>query len=240
MNVEAEVACVEQCLEELGICFCFAPLLHRAMKHVAPVRKQLGIPTIFNILGPLVNPAGAPFQLVGVGRPALRPLLAESLALLGARRALVVHGSDGLDEVTLTGPTDVAQAQEGRLDGLTWQPADFDLPTIDLASIQVAGPDESATLIRAILAGHPSSARDIVVANSAAAIWTVGVEPCLKALRSASGGSHRHRGSPRPVGTADPTDPRTVGHRATNSLYFPRSAAVDLPAAGLPSGWPTW
>ena len=82
VNVEAGVACVEACLEELGICFCFAPLLHAAMKHVAPVRKRLPHPTIFNILGPLVNPASAPFQLLGVGRPELRPLLAEALAML--------------------------------------------------------------------------------------------------------------------------------------------------------------
>ena len=101
--------CVERCLEELGICFCFAPLLHTAMKHVAAVRKQLGTPTIFNILGPLVNPASAPFQLLGVGRAELQPLLAEALLMLGARRALVVHGSDGLDEVTLGGTTDVIE-----------------------------------------------------------------------------------------------------------------------------------
>ena len=181
VNVEAEVACVEQCLEELGICFCFAPLLHRAMKHVAPVRKRLGIPTIFNILGPLVNPARAPFQLLGVGRPQLRPLLAEALALLGARRALVVHGSDGLDEVTLTGTTEVTEAAEGRLRSFTWSHDDFGLPPIDLASIQVSGPDESAGLIRNVLAGRPGPARHIVVSNSAAALWTVGVDSSLAA-----------------------------------------------------------
>ena len=104
VNVEADVACVERCLDELGICFCFAPLLHNAMKHVAPVRKKLGVPTIFNILGPLINPAGASRQLLGVGRAELRPLLAEALVLLGTERSVVVHGSDGLDEVTLTGP----------------------------------------------------------------------------------------------------------------------------------------
>ena len=103
VNIEADVACVEACLDELGICFCFAPLLHAAMKHVAPIRKQLGTPTIFNILGPLVNPASAPFQLLGVGRAELQPLLAEALLRLGVGRVLVVHGSDGLDEVTLGG-----------------------------------------------------------------------------------------------------------------------------------------
>ena len=100
VNIEVEVAHVEQCLDELGICFCFAPLLHQSMKQVGPVRKQLGVPTLFNLLGPLSNPARAQFHLLGVGRAELRPLLAEALALLGVERALVVHGEDGLDEVT--------------------------------------------------------------------------------------------------------------------------------------------
>ena len=115
VNVEADVARVEECLDKLGICFCFAPLLHTAMKHVATVRKELGTPTIFNILGPLVNPASAPFQLLGVGRAELQPLLADALLLLGIRRALVVHGADGLDEVTLGGATDVVELCDGRL-----------------------------------------------------------------------------------------------------------------------------
>lgn len=109
VNIEADVALVEACLGELGICFCFAPVLHTAMKHVAAVRKKLATPTIFNILGPLVNPASAPFQLLGVGRAELQPLLADALVLLGIRRALVVHGSDGLDEVTLGGATNVIE-----------------------------------------------------------------------------------------------------------------------------------
>ena len=126
VNVEAGVACVERCLDELGICFCFAPLLHDAMKHVAPVRKKLGVPTIFNILGPLINPAGASRQLLGVGRAELRPLLAEALVLLGTARSVVVHGSDGLDEVTLTGPTEVTEAA-GQVRHFQWTPADFGL-----------------------------------------------------------------------------------------------------------------
>ena len=124
VNVEADVACVERCLDELGICFCFAPLLHDAMKHVAPVRKKLGVPTIFNILGPLINPAGASRQLLGVGRAELRPLLAEALVLLGTARSVVVHGSDGLDEVTLTGSTEVTEAA-GQVRHFQWTPADF-------------------------------------------------------------------------------------------------------------------
>jgi len=127
VNIEADVAVVESCLDELGVCFCFAPLLHRAMKHVAAVRKKLGVPTIFNILGPLANPARAPFELLGVGRAELRPLLSEALLMLGVERVLVVHGSDGLDEVTTAGPTYVTEAAGGRLREFQWDPGDFGL-----------------------------------------------------------------------------------------------------------------
>ncbi len=108
VNIEASVESVEKCLNEVGICFCFAPLMHHSMKNVAQVRRDLGVPTIFNLLGPLCNPAGAPYQLMGVGRPELRPLMAEALQSLGVRRAVVVSGEDGLDEVTLGGVTNVS------------------------------------------------------------------------------------------------------------------------------------
>ena len=179
VNIEADVACVERCLDELGVCFCFAPLLHRAMKHVAPVRKKLGVPTIFNLLGPLVNPAAAPFQLLGVGAARLQSLMAEALVLLGARRGVVVHGRDGLDEVTLTGPTDVAEAAAGQVRRFSWTPGRFRPrrpPGLE-PDLRVAGPAESAAIIRKILAGHRGPARDIVVLNAAAALWTVGKDP---------------------------------------------------------------
>jgi anthranilate phosphoribosyltransferase len=174
VNIEADVVCVEGCLDELGICFCFAPLLHRAMKHVAPVRKKLGVPTIFNILGPLANPARAPYQLLGVGRAELRPLLAEALALLGTRRVLVVHGSDGLDEVTLGGTTHVTEAADGRAREFEWTPADFGLEPCPREPLLVDGPSQSAAMIRDILTGKHGPPRDVVVANAAAALWTVG------------------------------------------------------------------
>jgi anthranilate phosphoribosyltransferase len=179
VNVDADVARVEACLDELGICFCFAPLLHSAMKHVASVRKRLGTPTIFNILGPLVNPASAPFQLLGVGRADLQPLLAEALLLLGTRRALVVHGSDGLDEVTLDGTTQVFEVSDGSLRQWTCRPADFSLPPATREAMIVGGPAESAAMIREILAGRGGPPRDIVVANSAAALWTAGRHAAL-------------------------------------------------------------
>jgi anthranilate phosphoribosyltransferase len=181
VNIDADVTCVEACLEELGICFCFAPLLHKAMKHVGPVRKKLGTPTIFNILGPLVNPASAEFQLLGVGKAPLRRLLAEALAMLGTGRSLVVHGTDGLDEVTLSGTTEVTEASDGRLREFTWTPDDFELQPAGREAMAVDGPSQSAAVIAGILDGQPGPPRDIVVANAAAALWTAGRDDALAA-----------------------------------------------------------
>lgn len=181
VNIQADVACVEQCLDELGICFCFAPLLHRAMRHVAPVRQRLGVPTIFNILGPLVNPARAPYQLLGVGREELRPLLSGALALLGSKRVLVVHGADGLDEVTLAAETHVTEAADGQFREHVWQPGDFDLPPSGRECLLVDGPEQSAELIRQVFRGEQGPPRDIVIANAAAALWTAGTDDSLTA-----------------------------------------------------------
>lgn len=183
VNIEAGVATVEACLDELGICFCFAPLLHQAMKYVAPVRRSLGHPTIFNILGPLANPASAPFQLLGVARPELRSLLAEALLRLGTRRTLVVHGEDGLDEVTLAGRTWVTEASADGLRQFHWEPQDFGLSPASREQMLVAGPADSAQIIRHILAGRPGPPRDIVLANAAAALWTAGNHPSLDKCR---------------------------------------------------------
>ncbi len=174
VNIEAPLPKVEECLAEVGICFCFAPLYHQAMKHVAPVRRQLPHPTVFNLLGPLVNPASAPFQLLGVGRAALRPLLAEAIEMLGTRRTLVVYGTDGLDEVTLGGSTEVTEVGEEGLRYWEWTPSDFGLPPVTRDQLQVAGPEESAARIRAVLQGEAGPARNVVLANVAAALWTVG------------------------------------------------------------------
>lgn len=177
VNIEADLACVEGCLEELGICFCFAPLHHQAMKHVAPVRQRLGTPTIFNILGPLCNPAGASRQVLGVGRPELRPLLAEALRLLGTDRAVVVHGTDGLDEVTLGGATDVTETTAAGLREFVWHPVDFDLEPAAREALLIEGPEDSAQVIREIFRGVRGPARDVVVANAAAALWTADRAP---------------------------------------------------------------
>jgi anthranilate phosphoribosyltransferase len=180
VNVEADVPQVERCLAELGIAFCYAPMLHPAMKQVAEVRRELGVPTIFNMLGPLSNPASAPFQVVGVGRPELRPLLAEALVLLEARHAVVVCGEDGLDEVTLNGVTRVSNVEAGRVADLRWKPDDFGLTDQGLESLRVDGPEQSAAIIRQVLDGLAGPARDIVVLNAATAIWTAGRAESLK------------------------------------------------------------
>ena len=172
VNVEADVATVERCLDELGICFCFAPLLHPSMQRVSAVRKRLGVPTIFNLIGPLTNPAQAAYQLLGVGRAELQPLLADALRLLGTQRAVVVRGDDGLDEVTLTGPTSVIEIAEGNLRTFRWTPEDFGLRSGGVDALRVAGPAESADMIRSVLRGDRGPARDIVVLNAGAALWT--------------------------------------------------------------------
>lgn len=179
VNVEASVATVEHCLDEVGIGFCFAQSLHPAMKHVAAVRRELGIRTIFNLLGPLCNPASAPFQLLGVGRPELRPLLSEAMRQLGTPRVAVVCGEDGLDEVTLNGLTRVTLLDQGKLTELAWSPEDFGCSATTLESLAVEDAVGSAAMIRRVLNGELGPPRDIVVMNSAAALWTAGVDGSL-------------------------------------------------------------
>jgi anthranilate phosphoribosyltransferase len=185
VNINASVAQVEACLDELGICFCFAPLMHPSMKHVAAVRKRLGIRTIFNILGPLVNPAGACYQLLGAGRPELRPLLAGAMARLGTKRTLVVSGEDGLGDVTISGITYVTEVTtnlplvrgEGQVEGIrefNWKPEDFGLERNAIDSLSVNGPPASAAIIRGVLAGERGPARDVVILNAAAGLIAAG------------------------------------------------------------------
>ena len=187
VNIAAPVATVERCLEELGICFCFAPSLHPAMKHVAAVRKQLGIATIFNLLGPLCNPAGASYQVLGVGKPELRDLMAAVLLRLGTERAVVVGGADGMGEVTITGPTEVREVTPEGIRSFTWQPADFGLSVAGKESLIVDGPQASAAIIREVLSGKQGPPRDIVVLNAAAALWVAGIDasPQVCAQRAA-------------------------------------------------------
>jgi anthranilate phosphoribosyltransferase len=172
----AEIACVERCLDELGVCFCFAPFMHPSMKRVAEVRKRLGRPTIFNLLGPLCNPAGAPFQLLGVGRAEMQSVIADALALLGTRHSVIVCGQGNLGEVTIAGSTrGIEVLQDGTVRHHCWTAADFGLPAAQsLDDLVVENAERSADVIRSVIAGNAGAARDIVVANAAAAIWIAG------------------------------------------------------------------
>jgi len=179
VNVQADVPTVQACLDEVGLAFCFAPLYHGSLKHAALVRKRLGFPTLFNYLGPLANPAGAPCQLIGVGRAEWRPRLAAALQRLGCPRALVVWGTDGLDEITCARETHVSLLRDGTLTELTWHPRDFGLEPAELETLRVANPQESAALVRTVLAGGSGPARTIVLQNAAAALWLGGKVPTL-------------------------------------------------------------
>ncbi len=174
VRVDAPVSVVTRCLDELGLCFCFAQQLHPAMKHVAAVRQSLGVPTVFNLLGPLANPAGARHQLLGAGCHEYHEKLAGALRLLGTHHAAVVTGQDGLDEVTITTLTDVTVVSPDKVSKRFWAPEDFGLQRHPIAALRVETVTESARVIRRVLSGHPGPARDVVIANAAAALWVCG------------------------------------------------------------------
>jgi anthranilate phosphoribosyltransferase len=170
---------VALCMREVGLGFMFAPSHHPAMKHAAPVRKELGMRTILNILGPLTNPAGAPNQVMGVFHPDLVGIQARVLKMLGSRHVLTVHGHDGLDEITITGPTNVAELKHDFITEYTIEPKQFGLDLAPIEAIQVAGPDESRSRVQAVLAGEAGPSRDIVLLNAAAALYVSGVAASL-------------------------------------------------------------
>ncbi|MCY2973571.1 MAG: anthranilate phosphoribosyltransferase [Planctomycetota bacterium] len=181
IKIDASREIVERCIEEVGIGFCYAPLLHPAMKHVSEVRRSLGVPTLFNYLGPLCNPAGASYQVLGVGRADLQEKIASALLQLPIHAAIVVRGEDGLDEVTLSSNTQVLHIQNGSIERLQWNPGSFGKSPIAIESLCVESPSESAEVIREILAGKLGPARDIVVCNAAAGLWLAGIEQNLLA-----------------------------------------------------------
>jgi anthranilate phosphoribosyltransferase len=174
VNLDAGPEIEARCLAEAGVCFLFAQRHHPAMKHAGPVRKALAVRTIFNVLGPLTNPAGARRQLMGVFDDALVEPIAQVLAALGSERAMVVHAEDGLDEISTAAPTRIADLADGRLEMKTVRPEDFGMPTGKLADLAVASPAESAERVRGVLGGKMGSDRDIVVLNAAAALAVSG------------------------------------------------------------------
>jgi len=159
-----------RCLDDVGLTFCFAPLVHGAMRHAAPVRRRLAFPTLFNLLGPLTNPAGARHQLIGASSEARAELLAAALAGLGTDRSFVVCGGGRLDEVALWENTLVFEVCGQNVHSFRWQAADFGLPECSVDQLHAAGPAESASLIRSLLAGTPGAPLNIVLANAAAAL----------------------------------------------------------------------
>jgi len=174
VNIQLSPERAAQCLREVGICFLYAPNLHPAMKQVQAVRRELRMRTMFNLLGPLTNPARASGQLVGVYSLDLVEKLAEALSMLGLRRALVVHGLDGLDEISITCPTRVAEAREGSVRTYEIEPEEFGMKRAALEDIAGGDAVENAAIIRAVLGGEKSPRRDVVLLNAAAALVAAG------------------------------------------------------------------
>ena len=172
---------VARCIREVGIGFMFAQSFHPAMKHVAGPRREIGVRTVFNVLGPLTNPAGADHQLLGVARPELAPLLAEALGRLGARHALVVHGHGGLDELSLSGASTVHELRAGVVSEYTVSPEDVGLAEAPNDAVRGGSPEENAGALRDVLDGEPGPLRDITLLNAAAALVAADLAADLKA-----------------------------------------------------------
>jgi anthranilate phosphoribosyltransferase len=179
VNVNKTADEVASSVNEIGIGFMFAPNHHSAMKYAAPVRKALGVRTIFNLLGPLTNPASARRQVMGVFDKDLTGKLAQVLQKLGSEHVLVVHGADGMDEISFTGDTYVAELKDGEVVEYTVNPTQFGLDLHDLKAIQIQNATESKAMIMAVLTGKKGAARDIVLMNAGAAIYTAGIATTL-------------------------------------------------------------
>ena len=171
LNLEASPDHVARSIEELGFGFCFAPAFHPAMKAVADVRRELGIRTIFNLIGPLANPAALTFQLVGVSDSRLMPPMAHALQHLGIRHGMVVHGLDGLDEATTTGETEVLEVRGATLEAFRLRPEEFGFPRASLEDLRGGDPQENVRIARDVLSGRPSRQRDAVALNAGCAIY---------------------------------------------------------------------
>lgn len=181
VNLALTPSQVGQAIDTLGIGFMFAPNHHQAMRHAAPIRRELGVRTIFNILGPLTNPAGAPNQVIGVFHRDLVGIQARVLQMLGSHHVMAVHGEDGLDEITLTGKTAVAEVRDGWVREYEIDPRDYGFAYCDAADLYAANTAEAAACLQAVLANTPGPARDIVCLNAGAAIYVAGCVPNLAA-----------------------------------------------------------
>jgi anthranilate phosphoribosyltransferase len=171
---------VAESLRTLGVGFMYAPQHHAAMRHAAPVRRELGVRTMFNLLGPLTNPAGAPYQLLGVYDEALTGLMARVLQALGSRHVLVVHGLDGLDEISISGPTRIAELRQGTVSEYMVTPQELGFTPAPLTRLRVDNAQDSARMVRGVLSGEPGPARDIVLMNAGAALYAAELADSLK------------------------------------------------------------
>ena len=174
VNVAAPAPVVERSLHEANIAFFFAPTFHPSMKHAAPIRRELGIRTAFNLLGPLTNPVGARRQIIGVPRPEIGDLLARALLTLGTERAWVVHGLDGIDEISTTGYTKVLECRDGAITSFYIHPAEFGLPKAAAADLQGGDAVQNAAIVSDVLAGKKGAPRDVVLFNAGAALVVAG------------------------------------------------------------------
>jgi anthranilate phosphoribosyltransferase len=174
VNITATPEVAAACLNEVGLAFLFAPTFHPAMKHAAPARRDLGVRTAFNLLGPLTNPARPARQIVGVPRPELTELLARALLLLGSERAWVVHGADGLDELSTTGYTKVSECRGPSVQTFYVHPADFGLAKATPESLKGGDAATNAGIVRAVMSGEPGCPRDVVLLNAGAALFVGG------------------------------------------------------------------
>jgi anthranilate phosphoribosyltransferase len=180
VTVAAPPPVVERCLAEVGLAFFFAPTFHPAMRHAGPARKSLGVRTAFNLLGPLTNPAGATRQLVGVPRPELTELLARALMMLGSTRAWVVHGADGIDEISTSGYTKVSECRDGAVQTFYLHPSEAGLPKSDPDALKGGDAVTNAGIIRGVLAGTRGPARDVVLFNAGASLFVAGAAASLR------------------------------------------------------------
>ena len=179
VNVNLTPQQVAHCVDSIGVGFMFAPNHHSAMKHAAPVRRELGVRTLFNVLGPLTNPAGAANQVLGVFHKDLTSKLAQVLQQLGSRHVMVVHGADGMDEISISGATFIAELKDGTVREYSVQPQDFGLQVAALDTIRVANADEAKSMLQAVMDNQQGAALDIVKLNAGAAIYVAGLTPTL-------------------------------------------------------------
>jgi anthranilate phosphoribosyltransferase len=172
---------IAECIEQVGVGFMFAPAHHGAMKHAIGPRREMAVRTVFNVLGPLTNPAGAPNQVIGVFDAELVELMARVLQQLNSHHVMVVHGEDGMDEISISGPTRVAELKDGEVSSYTISPADFGMQTAAVETLRVTSAEQSLAMIRSVFANEAGAPRDIVCLNAGAAIYVAGCAATLAA-----------------------------------------------------------